>query len=388
MIVRALAAVALLKAAAVVASEPLAVFECRETLDRDWPGTLVTYHREFAVGAARIGEVRLVDGKGHEHPVQLWRVTRHDDGSIASARISFLAGLANRGGYRFELHAAKASSVTGHTEVKPEREFVTLDNGVVALRLPKNGEFKFDQPLAMGQEHGLMVAAYGAQISKGIAPGPIQGVRLHDGRWVGGSYFFAAKPESAPKVTGYTCRITERGPLFVEAKVRYTFTDGGWYEFAARVIADDPAVRIDEQFDTGPPGSMWDYRVMVSFAGDWQHGGWKPDVAYWISAEERLKGRDERFQNAMREAGRTNRADCGSTGIQYDEPFTKLFDVGVRYPWNPNAQFFGLVRTADLTRDTLESGKVPFVGVVPTHTGNWRGSIDAMDGMLCAHSIG
>lgn len=37
-----------------------------------------------------------------------------------------------------------------------------------------------------------MVAAYGQQVARGIAPGPIQGVRLADGRWVGGSYFWAA----------------------------------------------------------------------------------------------------------------------------------------------------------------------------------------------------
>ena len=48
------------------------------------------------------------------------------------------------------------------------------------------------------------------------------------------------------------CEI-EQGPLFVETSIRYTFTGGGWYELTARVLANDPAVRIDEQFDMGPP---------------------------------------------------------------------------------------------------------------------------------------
>ncbi len=68
-----------------------------------------------------------------------------------------------------------------------------LDNGVVTLRMPQTGETKFDRPLAMGQDHEKMLAA------SGIAPGPIQGVRLVDGRWVGGSYFFAANPQPRPR---------------------------------------------------------------------------------------------------------------------------------------------------------------------------------------------
>ncbi len=65
-------------------------------------------------------------------------------------------------------------------------------------------------------------------------------------------------------MTGYTCHIREQGPLFVEATVRYTFSHGGWYELTARVLAGDPAIRVDEQFDMGPPGSMRDYRFIVS----------------------------------------------------------------------------------------------------------------------------
>jgi len=370
------------------AAEPLAVFECRERLERDWPRTLVTYHREFTAGVARHGELRLVDAAGREQPLQLWGVRKHSDGSIASARISFFAELAKRGEYRFELQRATPSQMTDGPLPRSERELLELDNGIVALRLPEAGEFKFDPPLAMGRDHAAMVAAYGGQVSKGIAPGPVQGVRLLDGRWVGGSYFLAVKPESAPKVTSYTCRVTEQGPLFVEATVRYTFTSGGWYQCTARVLAGDPAVRMDEQFDMGEPGPMWDHRVMFSLAGGWNEGGWKPDAAYWISAEERLKGRDERFQNVMRGAGLTNRADCGSTPVAYDEPFQKLFDVAARYPWNPNAQFFGLVRTSDVSRDALAAAQVPFLGVVPMHSGNWRGSTDPSDGMLFSHAAG
>ncbi len=72
--------------------------------------------------------------------------------------------------------------------------------------------------------------------------------------------------------------------------------------------------------------------------------------------------------------------ESGSSDIAYDEPFKHIFDVAVRYPWHPNAYFFGLVNTADLSRESLSAGKTPFIGVVPMHTGNWRGSVDPMDG--------
>jgi hypothetical protein len=77
----------------VAAAEPLAVFECREFVGRDWPRTLVTYQQDFPRGAVRAGNVRLLDASGREQPVQLWRVKTHQDGYIASARISFVAEL-------------------------------------------------------------------------------------------------------------------------------------------------------------------------------------------------------------------------------------------------------------------------------------------------------
>ena len=370
------------------AAETLAVFECQEHLDRDWPRTLVTYQQEFLTGALRNGEVHLLDAAGREQPVQTWRVRKHADGSIASARISFVTELAMGNRYQLKLLPGKSSAVVRPPTVSVSDDFTTLDNGIVALRLPKVGQVKFDPPLAMGADHAAMVSAYGLQVANGIAPGPIQGIRLADGRWVGGSYFFVAKPGEAPRVTGYACRITEQGPLFVEATVRYSFSQGGWYEFTARVLADDPALRVDEQSDMGSPGSMWDYRLMVSLASGWKDGGWKPDAAYWISSENRLKGEGELLATKLRDIGLKNALDSASSLIRYDEPFKHLFDVAVRYPYHPNAHFFGLVNTADLTPETLASGRLPFLAVVPMHTGNWRGASDPMDGMLFSYNLG
>ena len=367
---------------------PVATFECREFVGRDWARTLVTYQQEFPAGALRVDAAVLTDAGGNPLPVQLSRVRQYADGSVSSARVSFFAELPKGGSYRYLLQAGEPAAGAPPPRIETDGGLTTLDNGMVAVRLPATGDVKFELPLRMGADHAEMLAAYGQQVARGVVPGPIQGIRLSDGRWIGGSYFFAPAPDAAPKVTGYTCRITEQGPLFAEAGIRYTFSNGGWYGLTARVLAGDPAVRIDEQFDMGQPGPMWDYRVMISLTGGWEDGGWKPDVAYWISAEERLKGRDQAFQAKLREAGLPAPDDCGSTAITYDEPFKHVFDVAVRYPWHSNAQFFGLARTADLSRDLIASGRAPFLAVVPMHAGNWRGSIDPSDGMLFSYQVG
>ena len=256
------------------AAQPLATFECKERLERDWPRTLLNYQRDFPPGAAREGELRLLAPSGREQPSQAWRVEKHADGSIKSARISFFEAVTKGGGFKYDLVAGKSTLPNRAPSSRVEGAFTILDNGLVAIRLPKLGEVQCDPALPMSADHAALVRSYRQQRGKGIAPGPIQGIRLVNGQWVGGSYFFAADPNTAPRLTGYTCRIREQGPLFVEATVRCTFSPGGWYELTARVLAGDPAIRMDEQFDLGPPGSMWDYRLMVSLAGAWQDGGW------------------------------------------------------------------------------------------------------------------
>ena len=200
----------------------------------------------------------------------------------------------------------------------------------------------------------------------------------------------AAKPDAAPKVTGYTCRITEQGPLFVEATVRYTFTHGGWYEFTARVLAGDPAVRVDEQFDMGC--ARFDVGLPLDGIARQRLEGWRMETRRSLldfrgeQTEGRERGRS--YAAKMRELGLTNAPDCASGAIRYDEPFKHLFDMAVRYPYHPNAYFFGLVNTADLTTQPIAPDKVPFLAVVPMHTGNWRGSTDPMDAMLFSYQLG
>ena len=360
-----------------VAAEPVAVFSAQEYLQLDWARTLVTYRIECKPGQAKADMLRLVDAAGVEQPCQLWQVAAHPDGSLASARVSFFAELKKGGTFSYSLLPEKPAAAAPSCTAGNDGNFLTLENGTVAYRMPKTGEFTFAQPLTFGSDQMAMVKLYGNQVENGIAPGPFQGVKLADGRWAGGSYFWAAQPEDAPKVTGYSCTVTERGPLFLDAQIYYTFTNGGWYRVTVRLLAGDAAARIDEQFDMKSIGSGFDWRVVTSFSRGWEAGGWKPDYAYWYVAGARIPGRDANLDQAMTAAGLTGKIgegnEFGNTKLNYDKPFDIPFTVAVRYPWATCVQYLGLVDSKAVTPEAAQAGTAPFLGVIPIHVGNWRG---------------
>lgn len=343
------------------AAEPLAVFEARDHFGRDWPRTLVTYDLAKSAKPFKAREAKLIDtNTGNEVPYQLSRV-KVEAGVVKGGRISFYAALNAGGHYRYELQPGTPAAIKGPAAVTADG-LLTLDNGAIAIRLPA-GTATPAEPLRFGTDQAEMVALYGQQAEQGIAPGPIQGIRLADGRWTGGSYFWAADPAAAPRVAGWETRITEQGPLFVEATIRYRFTEPGdaaatgepaWYGCTVRLLADDPAARIDEQFDMQSAGSMWDYRLMVSLGN-----GWKPTEARWFSPQK---------------ADNSRSLDYAATG--------ELFKLAVRYPWTQAAHFFGLFATAP------KGEPIASLGVVPLHAGNWRGSADESDGMAWAYDCG
>jgi hypothetical protein len=402
---------------------PLASFDAQEYLGLDWPQTLVTYAVTFTGSPVKANALRLVDEQGLEHPYQLSRVVKKRDGSLVSARVSFLAALAKNGSYHYQLLPGKPDGVTNPVTVTADPNYLVLDNGVTAIRLPKAGTVSFAAPLKFGANHAAaslytpaapqlvgddhlaMVKLYGKQAASGIAPGPIQGIRLADGRWAGGSYFAADDPETAPRVLGYTCQVTEQGPLFTEAVIRYTFDADRYYAMTVRLLANDPAVRVDEQFDMRRTMSPMAWQVVVSLSSGWQPGGWKPDFAFWeYHSMGRTKAEPSPVAKLLKLAGYPDvsampalasiRAVTGFRPLKYQHPSDDVLLLENWYPFNEHAYYCGLFASQTLvenppeeiasflgasepTKDApplvpMKKETIPFLGVVPMHPGNWR----------------
>jgi hypothetical protein len=344
--------------------EPLAVFEAWERVGRDWPTTLVTYTVSLPPGRARAERVRIVDMYGRTHPVQLSRVRRHRDGSLASARVSFQAMLPRGGHYRFLLIPGRPPRSPGAPTARTSRGFLLLDNGVTALRLRALGERAFSPPLRLVAGHDTALRRNGRMEAAGLAFGPIAGVRLADGRWVGGSYFSAFDPSRAPRVSGYTSRVTERGPLFVEAEVAFRFDTGGLYRLTVRLLAGDPIARFDEMVDLGqtaPPASP--VEVVMSLGSP---GRWRPDAAFLFAPQRETRA--PALEAALRGQGLAPRN--ASVPISYGAWEEELAELAPHEPWGPWAHYLGLVDTHALGR----SPAAPFLALVPMHAGTWRGT--------------
>ncbi|MHB9132948.1 MAG: hypothetical protein ACYDBB_17925 [Armatimonadota bacterium] len=133
--------------------------------------------------------------------------------TLQGARVAFLANLASFETRVYRFSDAPAT-VTGDLKVEEDADTVTLTNSKTGIRLPK----------------ALKTGA-----------GPIGGVRLLSGKWVGGS-----RLTSDPAVTAYTVEILSRGPVSAEALCKATFADNSTWQMRVRLDANEPVVLVDE----------------------------------------------------------------------------------------------------------------------------------------------
>ncbi|MBM4036602.1 MAG: hypothetical protein FJ291_33110, partial [Planctomycetes bacterium] len=352
--------VSLLLLSSALAAEPLATFECIERLGRDWRRTMLTYPLTLDAGKARPGQVRLVDDAGQENLCQLWDVKLHPDGSVATARLSFMAELKKGGSFRYRLFpvpgmpafpkgGARAGGVaTGTGGGVIRRDF--LSNGLVTVEREEEGERRFPKPVPFGP---------------GV--GPLRAIEISKREATGGSYFWAEKPEDAPRITGYSSTLTAVGPLFAEVTARYAFDNGGFYQLAARIVAGEPVVWIDEQFDMRRVGSGKAWQVVFVL-----NERWSPSHIFWHAPFGRLTGHDEAFEKELAEIGFDTKPYAttafGTRKLAFDKDLDRVFDVAVWYPWHPAAHYLGLVDG----KGKLDRDKTNFLAVVPLHAGTWR----------------
>ncbi len=365
------------------AAAPLATFEARDVIGHAWPRTLVTYPVSFNPGEAKRENLKLLGAQGAEAPFQLSRVTLHPDGSLQAARISFYAELAKSGDYRFQLLPERGPGHATTLSVGSTAGELVIRNNAGGIVLLPQGEKKFSAGLRFRSVNEAGQSGIGDGAT--LIPGPVQAILLNpELKRTGGSWFVAAEPATAPRVAGYTCELTEQGPLFVEARVRYAFDNGGFYQVTIRMFDDDPSIEVDEQYDLNRIGDAYHWQVVYGLAGGGE-ADWKPDLVFWKTPQGRLKGRAAELEQRLEAIG-LKRAppgnhSYGSAQLTYTQPETRVCQLTGWYPWSESADYLGLMDSSRFVPGAQRE-KLPFVAVVPMHLGNWRASHDSFAGLL------
>ncbi len=229
-----------------VSAAPTQTFRLQEYLGHTWSDELISY--PLAPELARATSLSVTDAAGQAVPYQL-----------DAGRVYLVVTLPADGELSFTVTDGETTALPDPAvTTKEEGGLLTLDSGVLAVRLPA-GQETFPQP-----------------VSADTVPGPLQGVRGMTGGWIGKSWL------SAPlKVTGYTTTLSASGPLFAEATVDYTFEGDKHYRFTLRAIAGQPTVIIDESMDLNPGGAY----SIASYDNDADASTWE---WWWIDAAEAI----------------------------------------------------------------------------------------------------
>jgi hypothetical protein len=353
-------------------------FTCREYGFRDWPRTLLSYHRVFEPGQLPAGPIRLVDDETGQHKsVQTHRPTFHEDGSYDSAWVCFFAELEKNGSFAYTLEPGDPETHdTYHLTIgsSPDGKWLEARNTWTGFRAPRPGDIEVPDAWAT-MPKPRQYTQYKDWLDAGeIAPGPVQGILLDDGRWIGYSHWILAHPTLSPKMARITTEVTGDGPLFYEVKVRYDFTNGGWSNHFLRLTCEDLYTQYVQDADLNAPEGYWGGAVRFSFAG--AENGFSPDKYYWHSTPNAMKQKDPAFESAMTALGydvsRPRYRDTpyiGSGSLDYAGPTRSLGDIRSWSPWRKGLHYVGFVESEKLDPAATQ---IPHFAIVPQHAGDWR----------------
>ena len=242
------------------AAPPVSKVMLTDYLGVDWKDELVHYPVDLPKGAlkgAATAEVKAADGQAI--PCQVGDVVRYDDGSLRSFNVWFIVNLAAGQSSTYTITPGKSGPNDGGVSVKATDaaiEFTTKTPQPLGIRLV-GGAKEYDPPVPATS-----------------VPGPIAALLLPSGHATGKGRF-----EAPFKVKSYKAEVTAAGPVFAEARVRYTF-DTGYWTFTARVVRGCPMVIINEEVDTGVGGQAWDTADRF-YVLPLNTGGFKPTQGWY-----------------------------------------------------------------------------------------------------------
>ncbi len=234
---------AILMALAAAAPAGEVAFEVVERLNRAWRSQLIHHAVEASEGAFHKGSARL-SGPDGPIPVQLteaeyWGETPFVKRASAAFFVPELLPLAtNRYILSFGPKAVKPARADG---LNVSRWFgrMTITTPDVGIRLLHGS--KTYRPPAPAAE----------------VPGPVKGLRLHDGRWTGGSALYGTNNT----VVSYVAEGVESGPVYASAKVVYTYADSHTVTCRFRVVGGDHAVEIETLSSRHGPEDGWTWTL-------------------------------------------------------------------------------------------------------------------------------
>jgi len=215
----------------------------REQVRQRYGPELLSYPFSAPRGACAAESVRVQGPRGAV-PAQLTGVTYWPrTTSVRSARLCFLAdGLeplatdlytVSYGPRRATLPAPPADLA-----VRQDGESIEITTAHVGVRL-LNGGTRYPAPAAA-------VAV----------PGVLRGMRLAQGPWQGGSAF-----TGEGRVTAWSSRLVEGGPLVAKVECRYDFADGAVMTVTAQVTAGDSAVHWETHVSAANPAVTLEMRL-------------------------------------------------------------------------------------------------------------------------------
>src|SRR5262249_38313136 len=124
----------------------------------------------------------------------------------------------------------------------------------------------------LGDRFELRNGRTGIRIRKGadaLTLGPIAGVRLPSGAWVGSGQLVLPN-----KTSSYQARVIARGPVFADIEAAYVISANSFWKLRFRVISNEPVVLVDESFSSDG-GASYKLSLNTGFDADqmfWRKG--------------------------------------------------------------------------------------------------------------------
>ena len=195
-------------------------FTLTDYVGRTWRNELVN----FPVDASKVPASAVLIGPGGKQvPVQIIELAG------GKVEVSFIVDeLPADGQSVYKLTTGKPISTkrTGSL-VEADGDWLVLDSGTVAVKVPAPRALKFDKPMPLSK----------------VVP-PIASVRGVEGTWLG-----TGRLAGEVSVKAMTVTLVAEGPVWAEVRCDYELTAGS-YSIRVRVVRGQDVILVSDEFDT------------------------------------------------------------------------------------------------------------------------------------------